>query len=59
MGYSLEKTRIRKIGNGRGVLLSKSLCNLMGMGIDDSFRIELDNGKLILIPMKERRRADD
>ncbi len=59
MGYSLEKTKIRRIGNGRGVLLSKSLCNLMGMGIDDSFRIELDNGKLILIPLGEGRYANE
>ena len=55
----MEKTKIRRIGNGRGVLLSKSLCNLMGMGIDDSFRIELDNGKLILIPLGEGRYANE
>ena len=55
MGYSVEFTKIRKIGNGRGVLLSKSLCNLMGMGIEDSFKIEIEDGKLILIPDRKMR----
>ncbi len=53
MGYSIEKTKIRKIGNGRGILLSKSLCNIMGMGIEDSFRIELEDERLVLVPLRK------
>ena len=52
MTHSLEKTKIRRIGNGRGVLLSKSLCNMMGMDIEDSFRVDLENGKLVLVQIR-------
>ncbi len=52
MTHSLERTMIRKIGNGRGVLLSKSLCNIMGMDIEDCFRVDLENGKLVLVPIR-------
>jgi antitoxin component of MazEF toxin-antitoxin module len=52
MNYSLEKTKIRRIGNGRGILLSKSLCNLIGVEIDDRFRIELDQHKIVLVPIR-------
>ncbi len=53
MGYSIEKTKIRKIGNGRGILLSKSLCNLLGMSVEDSFRIELEDERLVLVPLRK------
>jgi len=53
MAGSRESAKIRKIGNGRGVLLSKPLCNLLGMEVEDTFRVEIDNGKLILVPVQE------
>lgn len=52
MDRSLEKTKIRQIGNGRGVLLSKSVCNLVGMDINDLFRVELVEGSLMLVPLR-------
>ena len=55
MNESREFAKIRKIGNGRGILLSKTICNLLGMDIEDIFRVELDKDKLVLIPKKEGR----
>lgn len=52
MKESLERTKIRRIGNGRGILLSKPLCNMMGMDYEDSFRVEMANGRLILTPIR-------
>ncbi len=52
MSYSIEKTKIRRIGNGRGVLLSKPICNMMGMDLDDQFRVEMIDGRLILVPIR-------
>jgi antitoxin component of MazEF toxin-antitoxin module len=49
----MENTKIRRIGNGRGILLSKSLCNLIGMGIEDRFKVEIEDGRLVLIPIRE------
>ncbi len=54
MRRSTERTKLRKIGNGRGILLSRSICNLIGMDIEDDFRIELEDGKLVLIPEYRR-----
>jgi antitoxin component of MazEF toxin-antitoxin module len=48
----MEHTKIRRIGNGRGILLSKPLCNMMGMDYEDSFRVEMESGKLILVPIR-------
>lgn len=50
---SMEFAKIRKIGNGRGILLPKSLCNILEVDIEDRFRVET-NGKFIkLIPVRE------
>jgi len=54
MRRSTERTKLRRIGNGRGILLSRSICNLIGMDIEDDFRIELEDGKLVLIPEYRR-----
>ncbi|MGA1819534.1 MAG: hypothetical protein ACMUHU_00845 [Thermoplasmatota archaeon] len=50
MRSSLERTRLRKIGNGQGVLLSSSVCRLMGMSVGSYFRIDIEGDKLVLIP---------
>ncbi|MDG6224404.1 MAG: hypothetical protein QCI82_02705 [Candidatus Thermoplasmatota archaeon] len=52
MRASKESTKIRKIGNGRGILLSRSICNLMGVDIDDHFIIDIEEDRLILLPGK-------
>ena len=53
MRKSNERTRIRRIGNGRGILLSRSVCRLMGVDIDDDLIIDIDEDRLILIPRRE------
>jgi hypothetical protein len=50
---SKEFAKIRKIGNGRGILLPKSLCNILEVDIEDILRVET-NGKYIkLIPVNK------
>lgn len=50
MNKSKLQTKVRRIGNGRGVLLSKSICDLIGMDIDDPFMVEVKEGRIILVP---------
>jgi len=42
---------LRKIGNGRGILLSKSICDVMGVDIDDRFTLDIVDDRIILIPV--------
>jgi antitoxin component of MazEF toxin-antitoxin module len=53
MRKSNESTKIRRIGNGRGILLSKSVCKLMGVEVDDHFTIDIDGDSLVLRPYKK------
>lgn len=50
MRTSKECAKIRRIGNGRGILLSRSVCNLMGVDINDHFIIDIDEDRLVLVP---------
>lgn len=56
MTLSKHYARLRKIGNGRGILLSKSICNLIGMDIDDNFILDIVDEKIVLIPIKEGKK---
>ena len=47
---SKHKTKLRKIGTGQGVLLSKALVDLMGMDLGDEFTIQIRSGEIILMP---------
>jgi antitoxin component of MazEF toxin-antitoxin module len=53
MRNSTESAKVRRIGNSRGILLSRSLCKLMGVDIDDHFRIDIDDDSLVLKPIKK------
>jgi len=52
MSTSREQAKLRRIGNGRGLLLSKSICNLVGVQLDDLLRVDLENGSIILTPIR-------
>lgn len=53
MSRSNYNTKLRKIGNGRGVLLSKTICQLAGMKLGGEFQVILDDDRITLIPSKE------
>ncbi|MBN1389174.1 MAG: hypothetical protein JXA22_00875 [Candidatus Thermoplasmatota archaeon] len=53
MRSSMEHSKLRRIGNGQGILLSRSICNLMGVCIGASFRIDIENDRLVLVPEEE------
>jgi hypothetical protein len=52
MSESIEEVRLRRIGNGRGILISKSICNLVGLRFDDRMRVDIERGCIILTPIK-------
>ena len=51
MRESRENVKLRKIGNGQGILLTRSICNLMGVGIGESFSLDIEGDKLVLRPV--------
>ena len=53
MPTSNYNTKLRKIGNGRGVLLSKTICQLAGMELGGEFQVILDDDRITLIPSKD------
>jgi hypothetical protein len=52
MSRSIEEVRLRRIGNGRGFLISKSICNLVGLHFNDRMRVEIEGGRIILTPIE-------
>jgi len=56
MSRSRLYSPLRRIGNGRGILLSKSICSLVGIEIGDEVLVDIEGEKIILIP---KRRGED
>lgn len=50
MRESRENVKLRRIGNGQGILINRSICNLMGIGIGESFTLDIEGDRLILKP---------
>lgn len=50
MRSSIEHSKLRKIGNGQGILLSRSVCNLMGVKVGCSFKVDIEGDRLVLVP---------
>ena len=44
-----------KWGNGQGVNIPKSVCDMLGMSIGDILSISVENGAVTLTPTKHRR----
>lgn len=53
MRISNERTKLRRIGNGQGILLSGSICRLMGIDVGSFFRVDIEDDRLVLTPQKE------
>ncbi|RGC53797.1 AbrB/MazE/SpoVT family DNA-binding domain-containing protein [Absiella sp. AM29-15] len=48
-------TKVKKWGNGNGILLPKALLGLLSLSENDDLSIEVENGSIILKPMKPKR----
>jgi antitoxin MazE len=51
------RTALRKLGNSFGVIIAKSMLAEVGIGIGDTVDITLEEGRIVLVPVKRRPRA--
>jgi antitoxin MazE len=51
------RTALRKLGNSSGVILPKSMLAEIGIGIGDTVDITLENGRIVMMPLKQRPRT--
>jgi antitoxin MazE len=51
------KTAIRKMGNSHGVIIPKPLLAEVGAKVDDQVDMEVENGKIVIAPIRRRPRA--
>lgn len=50
------RAALRKLGNSSGVIIPKSMLTEVGIGIGDVFDITLEEGRIVLAPVKRRPR---
>ena len=50
------KTAIRKMGNSHGVIIPKPLLAEVGAKVDDQVDMEVENGKIVIAPIRGRPR---
>jgi antitoxin MazE len=48
---------VRKLGNSSGVILPKSLLDEIGIAVGDRLDVTLEEGRIVLIPVKQRARS--
>ena len=51
------RTAIRKLGNSSGVIIPKSLFSEIGAAIGDALEINLEDGRIVSVPVKRRPRT--
>lgn len=49
--------KIKKWGNGNGILLPKALLDALSLKTDDSFSVDFENEKIVLSPMKKKHKT--
>ena len=52
------RAAVRKLGNSSGVIIPKSLLRDLGVEVGDPVEMTLEGGRIVLIPIKRRARAD-
>lgn len=50
------RAALRKLGNSSGVIIPKSMLTEIGIGVGDVFDITLEEGRIVLAPVKRRPR---
>jgi antitoxin MazE len=48
---------VRKLGNSAGVIIPKSVLTELGLSAGDAMDMRLEDGRLILAPVQQARRA--
>jgi antitoxin MazE len=51
------ETTVRKLGNSAGVIIPKALLAELGLAAGDAVDFLLEDGRLILVPLRRGRRA--
>ena len=51
------RAAVRKLGNSSGVIIPKSLLAEIGVAAGDAVDMTLDEGRIVLAPVKRRARA--
>ena len=54
----MSTVTLSKWGNGQGILLPKQLCEKLGLQIGDKLKIDAQEGKLTIKPVKSYRIED-
>ncbi|MBQ9840567.1 MAG: hypothetical protein IJO78_03125 [Erysipelotrichaceae bacterium] len=55
----MTTTRIKKWGNGSGILLPKVLLDMLALKVDDLLSIELVDNKIVLSPNKKSKTLEE
>lgn len=50
------RAALRKLGNSSGVIIPKSMLTEIGIGVGDTVEIVLEEGRIVLAPVKRRPR---
>jgi antitoxin MazE len=51
------RAALRKLGNSSGVIIPKSMLREIGIGVGDMVEIVLEEGRIVMAPVKRRARA--
>lgn len=51
------RAALRKLGNSSGLIIPKSLLAEIGVGVGDAVDISLEDGRIVMVPVKRRARA--
>jgi antitoxin MazE len=51
------RAALRKFGNSSGVIIPKSMLAEIGIGVGDAVEITLQDGRIVMAPVKRRPRA--
>jgi antitoxin MazE len=51
------RAAVRRLGNSSGVLIPKSLLDEVGVGVGDAMEISLEEGRIVLAPVRRGTRA--
>jgi antitoxin MazE len=63
-GITMAVTELAKWGNSQGIRISKKILKSLDLDLDETegkkirFEVEVENGKIILCPIKEKTKLD-
>jgi len=51
------RVAVRKLGNSSGIIIPKALLDEAGVAVGDAVEMTLDEGRIVLAPIRRRARA--